>query len=599
MDWIFTPILIGAALIVLSVFTSLIAFRFGTPLLLFFLGIGLLVGEDGLGLEFDDAASAYFVGSVALAVILFDSGFSTPLRALRQAAGPAIVLASVGVSMTTVLLGVGIHVLVGAPWAESLLLSAIVSSTDAAAVFFLLRTGGVTIKEKVRATLEVESGSNDPMAVFLTITLVELAAGGGGLVELTTGLLAGFVTQMGLGLVSGVAGGLSIVQLVNRVELESALYPFVVLGAALVLFSVIGALGGSGFLAVYVAGLVSGNHRMRAKQSLRRFQAGMTWLAQIAMFLILGLLATPSEFPAAAVPAILVALLLTFIARPLAVWLCLLPFGFSRSENSFIAWVGLRGAVSILLAILPLTGGVPNGQLYFNTAFIIVLTSLLVQGWTINPLARRLGLIVPPRIGAVQRIDLDLPGSPGHELIVYRVVAESPVARGERLPRWARPSLVVRDGQSIRFQDAGRLQAGDYVYVFIAPRYARLLDRLFASPAKVGADDSDFYGRVTVDPRQRLGTLCDTHGVAVPAGHAEREIGAFMLDRLGGAAEVGDRVACGGAELIVREVDPRGEVTEAGLTPGEEAQRSRLPLFRNRRALLDLARGMLRGRARR
>nr|WP_026299417.1 potassium/proton antiporter [Elioraea tepidiphila] len=300
MDWIFTTIFIGAALIVLSVFTSLIAFRFGTPLLLFFLGIGLLVGEDGLGLQFDDAASAYFVGSLALAVILFDSGFSTRWRTFRQAAGPAVVLATLGVLLTTALLGACIHYIFSAPWPESLLISAIVSSTDAAAVFFLLRTGGITIKESVRATLEVESGSNDPMAVFLTVLLVELVAAGGGVERLTTDLLVGFVTQMGLGLAFGVAGGLLIVQLVNRVELENALYPIVVLAAALVLFSLTGALGGSGFLAAYVAGLVAGNRRMRALQSLRRFQEGMTWLAQIAMFLILGLLATPSEFPAAA-----------------------------------------------------------------------------------------------------------------------------------------------------------------------------------------------------------------------------------------------------------------------------------------------------------
>lgn len=594
MDWIFTPIFIGAALIVVSVFTSLIAFRFGAPLLLLFLGIGLLVGEDGLGLQFDDATSAYFVGSLALAVILFDSGFGTPLRAFRQAAAPAIVLATLGVGMTTAFLGAGIHVLFGTPWAESLLISAIVSSTDAAAVFFLLRTGGVTIKENVRATLEVESGSNDPMAVFLTALLVELVASGGGLDGLTTDLLVGFVTQMGLGLVAGIAGGMLIVQLVNRVELEGVLYPIVVLGAALVLFSVTGALGGSGFLAVYVAGLVAGNQRMRAMQSLRRFQEGMTWLAQIAMFLILGLLATPSGFPAAALPAIGIALLLTFVARPVAVWLCLLPFRFSRAENAFVSWVGLRGAVSILLAILPLIGGVPNGQLYFNTAFIIVLASLLIQGWTINPLARRLRLIVPPRIGPVQRVDLDLPGNASHELIVYRVVDDSPVARGERLPRWARPSLVVRDGQSMRFQYAGPLRAGDYVYMFIPPRHTRLLDCLFASPARLEEGDSDFYGRFDVDPRKPMHTLREAHGVAVPAAHADREIGAFMLARLGGSAEIGDRVPCGDAELIVREVDARGAVAAAGLTLGEDTRRRQLPLFPNGREMIDMARRALR-----
>ncbi|WP_439577248.1 potassium/proton antiporter [Elioraea sp.] len=599
MDWIFTTIFIGAALIVLSVLTSLIAFRFGTPLLLFFLGIGLLAGEDGLGLQFDDAASAYFVGSLALAVILFDSGFSTRWRTFRQAAGPAVVLATLGVLLTTAFLGACIHYIFDAPWPESLLISAIVSSTDAAAVFFLLRTGGITIKETVRATLEVESGSNDPMAVFLTVLLVELVASGGGLDGLTTDLLIGFMTQMGLGLVFGIAGGLLIVQLVNRVELESALYPIIVLAAALVLFSLTGALGGSGFLAAYVSGLVSGNRRMRAIQSLRRFQEGMTWLAQISMFLILGLLATPSEFPAAAPPAIAIALLLSFVVRPVAVWLCLLPFGFSRNENAFISWVGLRGAVSILLAILPLIGNLPNGQLYFNTAFIIVLSSLLIQGWTIKSMARRLGVMVPPRMGPVQRVDLDLPGTASHELIVYRVVEHSPVVRGERLPRWARPSLVVRDGQSMRFQYAGRLQAGDYVYMFIPPRFTRLLDRLFASPATVEEDDSDFYGRHVVDPKQTLAALREAHGVAVPARSLDREVNTFMLSRLGGSAEIGDRVPCGDAELIVREVDAQGNVTEAGLALGEDAQKWQLPLFLSGREMIDLARRSIRRLTRR
>lgn len=329
-------------------------------------------------------------------------------------------------------------------------------------------------------------------------------------------------------------------------------------------------------------------------QSLRRFQEGMTWLAQIAMFLILGRLATPSEFPAAALPAIGIALLLTFVARPIAVWLCLLPFGFSRKENAFISWVGLRGAVSILLAILPLIGELPHGQLYFNTAFIIVLTSLLVQGWTINPIARRLGLVVPPRIGPVERVDLDLPGSASHELIVYHVVADSPVVRGEHLPRWVRPSLVVRNGQSMRFQYAGRLQEGDYVYMFIPPRYTRLLDRLFASPAELAEDDSDFYGRHAIDPKQALATLRDAYGVTVPAHYRDREVGAFMLSRLGGSAEVGDRVQCGDAELVVREVDAEGRITEVGLALGEDRQTWQLPLFLSGREMIELAQRMLR-----
>ncbi|WP_339646356.1 potassium/proton antiporter, partial [uncultured Pelagibacterium sp.] len=504
MDWIYPLLLVGAALIVVSVFTSLVAFRFGAPLLLLFLGIGLGAGSDGLGIEFSDVNTAYFVGSLALAVILFDSGFGTSLKSFRQAAAPSIVLATVGVLLTTAIVGMAARLMFGFGWAEGLLMGAIVSSTDAAAVFFLLRVGGITIRDKVRSTLEVESGSNDPMAIFLTIMFVELLASGSGITGFTHEFVVGFGLQMGLGVTLGIAGGAAIVFIINRVELEGALYPIIVLGMAVLLFAFTGLLGGSGALAAYVAGLVAGNRRVRARATLVRFQDGMTWLAQIVMFLILGLLASPSQFGEVALPAVALALFLMFVARPVAVWLCLLAFQYQRDEIAFISWVGLRGAVSILLAILPLIALLENGAVLFNTAFIIVLTSLLVQGWTIRPMAQWLGLIVPPRIGPVERVGLELPGSAHHELIVYHVVEGSPVAEGERLPRWARPSLIVRDGQSMRFQYAGRIKAGDYVYMFIAPRYTRLLDRLFASPTKVEADDKDFFGEFRINPRRPL-----------------------------------------------------------------------------------------------
>jgi potassium/hydrogen antiporter len=593
-DWIYPVILVGAGLIVVSVFTSLVAFRFGAPLLLIFLGIGLGVGEDGLGLQFNDVNTAYMVGSLALAVILFDSGFGTALKSFRQAAAPSIVLATLGVLLTTALVGVAARFVLGVSWLEAFLMGAIVSSTDAAAVFFLLRVGGITIRDKVRSTLEVESGSNDPMAIFLTIMFVELIIADAPISGMTTEFLAGFGMQMGLGLALGLAGGYLIVQLINRIELEGALYPIIVLGMAICLFALTGALGGSGALAAYVAGLFAGNSRVRGKAALSRFQDGMTWLAQIVMFLILGLLATPSEFVAVAIPAIALALFLMFVARPIAVWLCLLPFGYARDETAFVSWVGLRGAVSILLAILPLIAGLPNGDTLFNTAFIIVLTSLLIQGWTIRPMAQWLDLIVPPRIGPVERVGLELPGSAHHELIVYHVVPGSPVVEGERLPRWARPSLVVRDGQSMRYQFAGRLRAGDYVYMFIAPRYTRLLDRLFASPAKVAADDKDFFGEFRINPSRPIEALSDAYGITMgPNVSLDTPIATFMRERLGGNAEIGDRVSVGPLELIVRDVDVDGEVTEAGLAVDQEAARSRVPVFVNGRELLSFLREKL------
>jgi potassium/hydrogen antiporter len=565
MDVLYLMILVGAALFLAAIFTSLLAFRFGAPLLLVFLVVGLAAGEDGAGIVFDNAELAFFVGSIALAIILFDSGFGTRMAALRQAAAPAAVLATLGVVLTAVLTGLAARAFFGLSWTEALLLGAIVSSTDAAAVFFLLRVGGIHIRDRVRSTLEIESGANDPMAIFLTIALVELVAAGAGLEDLTGAAGLAFVQQMGLGLVMGVLGGAAIAWVVNRIEMEAPLYPLTVLAAAITLFGFTGLVGGSGFLAAYIAGLYAGNQRLRQLTVMRRFQEGMTWLAQIAMFLVLGLLATPSTFPAVALPAIATALFLILVARPLAAWLCIRPFGYEPNETAFVSWVGLRGAVSILLGILPLLYGLPNGHLLFNTAFIIVLTSLLVQGWTVRPMARRLRLIAPPDIGPLEKVELELPGSAHHELAVYRAVPDSPVARGVRLPRWARPSLVIREGHSMPYQQAGRIRAGDRLYIFAAPRYVKLLDRLFASPVEVSEEDRDFFGSFAIAPDQPVGELAQAYGLKLGRIDPSLPIGRFMVERLGGTAEAGDRVTLDKVELVVRAVDEDGAVSAVGL----------------------------------
>lgn len=561
--------LVGTALMLAAAFSSLIAFRFGAPLLLLFLGIGLLTGTDGLGIQFDNAGAAYFAGSLALAVILFDSGFGTPAGILRQAAGPALTLATAGVALTTALFGVAAHYLAGFSWAESFLLGAAVASTDAAAVFFLLRAGNINLRERTRATLEIESGTNDPIAIFTTITLVELLSGhlqvSGDTVWLE--LLSGFLLDMGLGAAVGIGGGMLIVRLVGKLDLDRGLQPIFVLTLSLLVFSAAGAIGGSGFLAVYLAGLVAGNSAIRSHAALKRFNDGMSWLAQIVMFLVLGLFATPSQFGAILPVGIALGLFLIIVARPVAVWLCLLPFRFARNEAAFISWVGLRGAVSILLAITPILGGLENGRAIFNTAFIVVLVSLVVQGWTVGPLARRLGLIMPQKIGPLEKVELELPGSVHHELLAYTVVPGSPVTRaGRRLPRWARPSLIVRDGRSMRWNDAGRLQAGDHVYIFVHQRSSRLLDRLFASPARVEPEDADFFGEFAVDPSRPAGDLEAAYGSTLTEPERKLTIGALVTQRLGGQAEYADRISLGPIDLIVRDVDENGRITSLGLS---------------------------------
>lgn len=573
--------LIATALVLFAAFSSLIAFRFGAPLLLVFLGIGLAAGTDGLGLDFDNASVAFFVGSLALAVILFDSGFGTSIATLRNAAAPAVVLATFGVVLTAGLVGIATRYIAGFNWLESFLLGATIASTDAAAVFFLLRVGNISVRDKVRSTLEVESGSNDPIAIFLTLSLISLIASGAALEpgELAADIALGFLQQMGIGLTAGLAGGYMIVRLVMRLNLERGLLPIFVLALSLLVFALVGALGGSGFIAVYVAGIVAGNAQLRSTAMLKRFQDGMTWLAQIIMFLVLGLLATPSQFIDIALPALFIGLFLIFVARPLAVTICLLPFHFTRAETAFISWVGLRGAVSVLLAILPMIDQLDQGRAIFNIVFIMVLVSLLVQGWSVAPLARRLGLVVPARVGPVDKVELELPGSARHELLAYRVVAGSPVERGQRIPRWARPSLVVRDGRSMAYQYAGRLMAGDRVYIFVPDRYPALLDRLFASPAAVEPEDAEFFGAFALDPARPAADIEAAYALGLSDEDQALSIADFVRKRLGGRAEYGDRLALGEIELIVRDVDEDGRITGIGMSVDPPARPARVPVY--------------------
>jgi cell volume regulation protein A len=588
-------LLVGTVLVLAAAFSSLLAFRFGAPLLLIFLSIGLLAGVDGLGIRFENYPFSFMLGSLALAIVLFDSGFSTPIHSFRIAAVPAITLATVGVLLTAGLFAIAASLLLGFGWLEGLLLGSIVASTDAAAVFFLLRIGGINIRDKVRSTLEVESGTNDPMAIFLTVALSELLATGQGFSGLDMHFLIGFLEEMGLGVIFGLLGGVMIVWVLNRFTSDRGLAPIFVLTLALLVFAFTGVMGGSGFLAVYVAGIYSGNRKMFAKPQITRFNEGLTWLAQIIMFLVLGLLATPSQFPVIIVPAVGLALFLIFVARPIAVWLSLLPYDFTQQETGFLAWVGLRGAVSILLAIMPILSGVENGELYFNTTFIIVLVSLLLQGWTIKPVADFLGLIIPPRLGAIDKVELDLPGTAHHELISYRVLKDSPILRGERIPRWAMPSLVIRDGRSMRYQYAGRLKENDHVYLFISPVYSKLLDRIFASQVPVDEDDAEFFGAFAISPTRPATELDAAYGPGLlSANEQNMTVGDLMNSRLGGRADYADRMRFGSIILIVREVDEHEHIRSIGISLEPVEPATKLPIFINMREIAHRIRDLLR-----
>src|SRR5581483_6458393 len=442
LDAISLAILLGSLLILAGILSSMIALRFGAPLLLVFLLVGMLAGEGGPGgIHFDDVRTTYTVGSVALALILFDGGLRTRLQSFRSVLAPAGMLATVGVVVTAILTTPIAKLVLDIGWLEALLVGSVIASTDAAAVFLLIHSRGLHLRPRVGATLEVESGANDPFAIFLTVLLVEiLTRGNRGPSDLAFELAREAV----LGGLIGYLGGRCIAFVLNRLALAPGLHaPFVAV-AALVVFAVTQTLHASGFLAVYLAGLVVGNRPTRGHSSIIAFLDAITWLAQIVMFVRLGLMAWPYRLPSTILPGLVVAITLMFIARPAAVFLCLWPFRFRKSEKLFISWVGLRGAVGIFLASIPLLVGLPKAYLYFDVAFVVVLASLLVQGWTIVYAAHKLHVALPRPEHHPRRIELDLPGQLEQELVGYAVGTKSPYLRRGLLPSWAKPTLFVR-----------------------------------------------------------------------------------------------------------------------------------------------------------
>ena len=384
-------ILVAGVLCLLSILAGLMSARIGTPLLLVFIAIGMLAGEDGPGgIPFDDFRAAYLVGSLALAVILFEGGLSTEREMIRLAVWPSAVLATAGVAIGAGIVGLAAHQLFRFPWREAALLGAVTAPTDAAAVSVLLRLSSASIPHRVTAALEVESGLNDPMSVFLTVGLVEMLTLPHGL-SLQQALLL-FAREFGGGAAIGLAGGAALLLLFRRIQAERSVYPVVAVGGALAIFGGAQMLEASGFLAVYLAGVVVANYEHAASQPVTRFFGALGWLAQIALFLMLGLLVTPHELPPLILPALALAAVQICVGRPAGVAASLLPFRWSLRETLFVSWVGLRGAVPIFLTIIPLLSGVRIGHELFNIVFVVVTASVAVQGWTITPAARLLRL---------------------------------------------------------------------------------------------------------------------------------------------------------------------------------------------------------------
>lgn len=455
-------------LLLLSVIASKISDRIAIPALLLFLAIGMLAGSDGPGgIYFDNALTAQFVGVIALAFILFSGGLDTDFSSVRPVLKYGLILSTLGVFITALVVGVFAKLLLGFSLVEGLLLGAIVSSTDAAAVFSILRSKNVHLKGQLKPLLELESGSNDPMAVFLTIGLVQLLTQPGASFGK---LLLSFALQMPLGAVAGYLMGKGTLFLINRLKLGyEGLYPVLTLSLVVLTYSLTSVIGGNGFLAVYLAGIIVGNKDFLHKRSLLRFHDGLAWLMQIAMFLTLGLLVFPSRLVPVMGFGMLIAGCLIFIARPASIFISLIPGALSLREKIFVSWVGLRGAVPIVLATYPLLAKAPQAELMFNVVFFVVITSVLLQGTTITPVAKWLRLDAPmPRrrvypleytaVGGI-KAELKELSIPGGSKVIGKAIVELGLPAGFLIV------LVDRDGEFILPGGGTTLLANDRLLV--------------------------------------------------------------------------------------------------------------------------------------
>jgi cell volume regulation protein A len=442
------------------------------------------------------------------------------------------------------------------------MLGAVVASTDAAAVFFLLRAGGLQLRSRVGATLEIESSANDPVAVLLTTLLASYLAAPQDLSGMV--LARELALQFGLGGLAGAVGGIAIAAALRKLPLSGGLAALVLVAGAIFVFGIVGVFHGSAFLAVYIAGVVVGNRNVPGFANLLSVLDAGTWLCQIVMFLVLGLLATPHTLGDALWPALGLAAFLMLVGRPLAVTLCLAPFRYGKREIGFIAWVGLRGAVGIFLASIPMLMKLPNAQLIFNVAFVVVLASLLVQGWTLGLAARLLDVALPHRDRAVRRVELDLPGSLEREMVGYAVAPGATILVRMALPGWAQLVMVVRNGEIHMPDVAGALSDGDYAYLLAPPGRVYRLDWLFAPPDEAIEAEREMFGEFSFDADVRLADVAEFYALPVRTKDAPLTLAEHFAQRYEHTVEVGDRVRLGPVSLIARELDDDG-VRKVGL----------------------------------
>jgi cell volume regulation protein A len=557
-------ILIAGLGLVVAIASSRLSTRVGVPGLVLFLFVGMLAGSEGLGgIPFEDYRLAHGVGTVALALILFDGGLRTDAATFRAVRAPALVLATAGVLLTTLITAAGTVLVLGVPWLEALLLGSIVGSTDAAAVFAVLRGKGVRVRSRVAATLEVESGSNDPMAVLLTVVCIEVLVGR---VAGAPAVVWLFVRQAALGVLVGYGVGRGAVWITQRIRLDApGLYPVLMSAAALCAYGAAGAAGGSGFLSVYIAGIVAGSGRLPFRRGILLFHDGLAWLSQMVMFLLLGLLSFPSRLAAAAGSGMLIAAALTLVARPVAVAACLFPFRFTTREIAFISWGGLKGAVPIILAMYPLLSGVADAERLFDVVFFVVLLSAVTQGWTLPAVAAALGLQRSPKPEPAVSLEITALQDVDGDIVDYTIPADSRAA-GRRIRDLALPdgviiAMMVRGTRVIPPRGSSEILAGDHAFVLLHPSVRRQVDYILG-PAGAGPPPPEEEGEFALRGETRLAELEEFYGLRLEGPGVETLDGYLRASRP--EPEVGEQVAIGPITLTVREV-VGGRVETVGL----------------------------------